>query len=199
MRRIEVARPKKYTNEDLLELLRQTRSEITEDLTPYLLEKHTGVSKTVWLTRMAKEIEQLNHAFNNPYNDSRGINPLPLDNVLTIYEKYKDNEKVLLTKLRSYDIFVNNILKMASKVSGLEVTLHQKESASEERIQELEEKVDVLKEERDHFEKEYLETIGQSAYREQYRTRETEEPLSLEKKENAEIVDFIGRNSDLFD
>lgn len=199
MRRIEVARPKKYINEDLLELLRQTRSEITEDLTPYLLEKHTGVSKTVWRTRMAKEIEQLNQAFNNPFNDSRGINPLPLDNVLTIYEKYKYNEKVLLTKLKSYDIFVNNILKMASKVSGLEVTLQQKESASEERIQELEEKVAVLKKERDHFEKEYLETIGQSAYREQYRTRETEESLSLEKKENAGIVDFIGRNSDLFD
>ena len=199
MRRIEVARPKKYTNEDLLELLRQTRSEITEDLTPYLLEKHTGVSKTVWRTRMVKEIEQLNQAFNNPYNHSRDINPLPLDNVLTIYEKYKHNEKVLLTKLKSYDIFVNNILKMASKVSGLEVTLHQKESASEQKIQELEEKVAVLQEERDHFEKEYLETIGQSAYREQYRTRETEEPLSLEKKENAEIVDFIGRNSDLFD
>lgn len=199
MRRIEVARPKKYTNEDLLELLRQTRSEITEDLTPYLLEKHTGVSKTVWRTRMAKEIEQLNHAFNNPYNDSRGINPLPLDNVLTIYEKYKDNEKVLLTKLRSYDIFVNNILKMASKVSGLEVTLHQKESASEQKIQELEEKVAVLQEERDHFEKEYLETIGQSTYRKQYRTRETKEPLSLDRKENVEIVDFIGRNRDLFD
>ncbi|WP_080875328.1 hypothetical protein [Oceanobacillus timonensis] len=194
-----MARPKKYTDEDLLELLRQTRSEITEDLTPYLLEKHTGISKTVWRTRMAKEIKQLNHAFNNPYNDSRGINPLPLDNVLTIYGKYKDNEKVLLTKLKSYDIFVNNILKTASKVRGLEVTLQQKESASEQRIQELEEKVDVLKGERDHFEKEYLETIGQSAYREQYRTRETKEPLSLEKKENAEIVDFIGRNSDLFD
>jgi len=84
-------------------------------------------------------------------------------------------------------------------VSGLEVTLHQKESASEQKIQELEEKVAVLQEERDHFEKEYLETIGQSTYRKQYRTRETKEPLSLDRKENVEIVDFIGRNRDLFD
>ncbi|ATH59645.1 hypothetical protein BJG89_04820 [Staphylococcus nepalensis] len=194
-----MVRPQKYTDENLLELLRQTRSELTKDLSPYLLEKHTGVSKTVWQKRMIKEINMLNQTFNTPYNNSRNINPIPLDNVLAIYEKYRNNEKILLTKLKSYDIFVNNILKLASKVNLLESTLKQKENTSQDIIQQLEKKVVVLKKERDHFEKVYLETIGQSSFREQYRTKETKEPLSLNWKENKKLVDFIGKNEDLFD
>lgn len=135
-----MVRPQKYTDENLLELLRQTRSELTKDLSPYLLEKHTGVSKTVWQKRMIKEINMLNQTFNTPYNNSRNINPIPLDNVLAIYEKYRNNEKILLTKLKSYDIFVNNILKLASKVNLLESTLKQKENTSQDIIQQLEKK-----------------------------------------------------------
>jgi len=194
-----MSRPQKYTDEQLSEILRQARSELTEDLNPYLLEKHTGISKAVWRSRMAEQIEQLNSSFNNPYEDSHGLGLSYTENVLSIYENNKHNERLLLARLNAYDIFVNNMLRIATEVQPLQIALQETTQSLNSKIRELEEKAQTLKIERDHFEKEYLESIGQSTFRQQYRTKKTTEPISMAKVDNVSKIDFIGRNSDMFE
>mgnify|MGYP005834001761 CR=1 FL=1 len=190
-----MVRPKKYNDDELIDLLKQVRSEITTDISPYIMEKHTGVSKAVWRNRFEKEIEQLNDAFNNPFNEKMEGLHMPLENVATIYEKYKDKENVLVSKLNSYDIFVQNLLKMASQVKKLV----ENEKQLQEKILTLEEDLRRQKEATMHYEEHYLISVGQSTFGKQYRTVDTEETLSLKKKENVRKVDFISRNSDLFE
>ncbi|WP_411954735.1 hypothetical protein ACKXGF_02565 [Alkalibacillus sp. S2W] len=123
-----MVRPQKYSDEDLIELLKEVRSQVTVDVSPYLLEKHTGVSKSVWRNRMSQQIEKLNQSFTDPFSETKGDSNLPLlENVASIYSKYKDNEKVLNSKLNSYDVFVNNLMKQISQLNSIRSELERKD------------------------------------------------------------------------
>lgn len=202
-----MARPQKYNDEELLELLREVRSSVTGDLSPYLLEKHTGVSKAVWIKRMSEEIEGLNKAFNEPYNepyneDTGSSSAIGLKNVSTIYQEHKDNEKMLISKLNSYDIFVNNLIRtiqeLKAKETELDVALNLVQE-KELQVTQLSEELSNEKERTKHYENKYLEAVTQSGYSKNYRTINSSEPLSMENEDNLKKVDFINKNKNLFE
>ena len=197
-----MARPNKYNDEELIELLQQVRSQITTDINPYILEKQTGISKAVWKNRFNQEIEQLNEAFNNPVDGNLDGIHFPLENVAAIYERHRDSENILISKFNSHDIFVQNLLRTTSQVNELNNKVNDMEENEKqllERILNLEQELRTQKEATKHYEEQYLISVGQSTFGKQYRTIETKETLSLKNKKNVKKVDFISRNSELFD
>lgn len=197
-----MARPLKYNDSELIDILRRVRTEYTGKLTPYILEKKTGVSKAVWIKRFNEEIEELNNVTNPEITLSINTSDLGILSLVKIFEENKDNEAILRTQLISYDVLFQNLLKenhsFKENQDMLDLKLKEVEELKQT-IYSLNEEVKESNERAKHFEKQYLKFAAESSYSPNYRTERMNNAIDDSKEENLIHIDFIARNKGLFE
>ena len=181
-----MARPQKYTDDFLKEKIVEIKVQYNyQKITPTILEKETGIERTVWIKRMKAFLEEVNKPSNMSIDFDNSFNVLP--NIGEVVMANLDNKKKLLEILDSYNILMH---KMWEKASMTEEALKQIEDLKAT-IFELEERNKRLEEEKNHYEKQYFNVTVSSTNITQRQEQGLKNVLDLNKAKNKKLIDEI--------
>lgn len=179
-----MARPQKYSDYELRNVLMSVSMNNKKKITPSLLEKETGIKRHIWLRRMKKEIELVNKS-TIFYNDD-SLNDLPIPNIVNIIDKYYEDKEKLINELVWYNEKLGDAYskilenkKLMSEIKNLNEILQEKDL-----------EINELKKKCKHFETLYLELETRSNIFDGISTLETKGKVIELEKQRKEIASF---------
>lgn len=187
-----MARPQKYTDVFLKGKIIEIKVQYNyQKITPTILEKETGIERTVWIKRMKDFLEEINKPSNISIEFDNSFNVLP--NIGEVVMSNIDNKKKLLEILDSYTMLMHKLWEKASMTEGvlkqiedLKMTIHK-----------LEERNKHLEEEKKYYETQYLNATVSSTNITQRREQGLKNVLDLKKAKNKQLLDEIN-NLEIF-
>lgn len=155
--KVTKGRPKKYTDQELKEVLLKFSVKNKGKINCLQLEKATGVKRHVWARRLGEEIKRLNQPLKN-INISSGDVPMP--NMEELVEKYGDNRSGLIKALGHLNEVIFSLYEQAKaskekteEISQMALKLQEKESV-----------ISQLSSEVNHYKRLYEQAYVKSTY-----------------------------------